>query len=61
MTLTEVKLIWLMYVDCSSKDVSTHDENLLNQKVTVCANYKSSNMKNFYNLGDLGNKVKVNL
>ena len=52
-TLSEIKLIWLMHVGYFTiRGIYTHDENL-NPKVTVCATFKFSNVKTFYDRGDL--------
>ena len=62
-TLTEVKLIWLMYVGLFfNRFINITDKNLPNQKMTVCATVKKFKCKkSFSDCGDLENKVKVKL
>ena len=42
-------------------NICTHDKNLSHLKITVCATFKVSNVKTFYDPGDLVNKIKVKL
>ena len=61
-TFSEVKLIWLMYVgQVFNRYIYTHDENHPNPKMTLVPLSKVSNVKTFYDFGDLENKVKVKI
>ena len=56
-TLTEVKLIWLVHIGYFKRWIFSHAENLPNPKMTVCVTFKSFKCDR----GDLGNKRKVKL
>ena len=58
--LTEIKLIWLMYVDqFFNRCIHTYDKNLPNPKFVPTS--KVQNLKTFYDPGDLENEVEVKL
>ena len=61
-TLTEIKLIWLMHVEyfCNRCNC-TPDKNLPNPEMTICVTLKVASVKNYNDHGDLENKVNVKL